>query len=248
MSPRCHRLVAAALMLPSALLLSAISATAQDQPSAAARPNVVVDIEVTTDPETRPSRIRLVVEDGDRGSVHSHVVGGPVFNVTVAPHRLSDGAIRLDLQLRFRQTGAPDDDSVLEYDKGVAVVLQVGQPLVVLAASGLDGAAGITVEVTATIMGDQQQAQVAPVAENIRELVAEGHVGIEGDPHQGSFPEDLQVAPDDTGRTAQRVTGRPDDEGAGSGGPVTASMVPQIPIHNEGYDEGSTATLSPTSH
>lgn len=57
MSPRCHRLAAAALMLP--LLLSAISATAQDQPSAAARPNVVVDLKVTTNPETNPRRMRL---------------------------------------------------------------------------------------------------------------------------------------------------------------------------------------------
>lgn len=44
----------------------------------------------------------------------------------------------------------------------------------------------------------------------------------------------IEVAPDDTGRPAQRVTGRPDDDSAGSGDPmvwrsgdpVTASMVP----------------------
>lgn len=156
-----------------------------------------------------------------------------MFNVTVAPHRLSNCAIRLDLQLRFRHTGSHDDDSVLEYDKGVVAVLQDGQPLVVLDASGLDGAAGITVEVTATIMGDQRQAQVAPVAENIRKLVAEGHVRIEGD-RISARSLTIEVAPDDTGRPGQRVTGRPDDEQCGvgypmvwrSGDPVTASMVP----------------------
>ena len=206
MSPGCRWLVAAALMLPVTHLLSATPATAQDQPPEAAGPNVVVDLKVTTDPETRPREVRLLVEDRDTGNVNSGVVGGQEFVVSVAPRRLNDGAIRLNISLYLTlggQTEGPDNDPLVEYRKVVTVVLQDGEPLVVLETTGPDGARGLTVEATATTMGTQRQAQVAPAGENIRRIVAEGNVRIEGDRiTSGSI--ELEVAPDGAGSQPAR--------------------------------------------